>query len=102
MMESGKYASVTDLAVAEKINDSYVCRTLRLTLLTPDIVETALDGRLNPAVELAELRSLPAEWSLQRTKLAVTVEYLATRSQPRCRSNERCPRYSGARCLGTL
>ena len=32
-------------ASAEKINESYVSRVLRLTLLAPDIVEAILDGR---------------------------------------------------------
>jgi hypothetical protein len=32
-------------ATAEKINESYVGRVLRLTLLAPDIVEAILDGR---------------------------------------------------------
>jgi hypothetical protein len=34
------------LADARRVNRSYVCRVLRLTLLTPDIVERILDGRL--------------------------------------------------------
>ena len=45
LIESGEYASITELAAAEKINQSYVCRILRLTLLTPEIVEAILDGR---------------------------------------------------------
>jgi hypothetical protein len=32
------------LAQAEKINQSYLCRVLRLNLLAPDIVESALNG----------------------------------------------------------
>src|SRR5579864_8595471 len=43
MLESGEYASVTELAAAEKINLSYLCRMLRLTLLAPDIAEALLD-----------------------------------------------------------
>jgi hypothetical protein len=75
MLESGKYASVTELAAAEKINDSYLCRMLRLTLLAPDLVGAALDGRLNPAIEIADLlRRLPAEWDLQRTRLAASLQ----------------------------
>jgi hypothetical protein len=35
MLEHGVYASITELAAAEKINQSYVCRVLRLTLLAP-------------------------------------------------------------------
>ena len=46
MLESGKYASVTELAKSEKINLSYLCRVLRLTLLAPDIAEALLDGSI--------------------------------------------------------
>jgi hypothetical protein len=45
MLEQGAYASITELAAAEKINQSYVCRVLRLTLLAPDLIEAILDGR---------------------------------------------------------
>ena len=45
MLESGEHSSLTDLAAAGKINRSYVCRVLRLTLLAPEIVEEILDGR---------------------------------------------------------
>src|ERR1700716_2260226 len=44
MLESGEYGSMTDLATAEKINLSYLCRVLRLTLVAPDIAEALLDG----------------------------------------------------------
>ena len=40
-----EYATVEELALAEKINTSYVSRVLRLTLLAPDIIETIMDGR---------------------------------------------------------
>jgi hypothetical protein len=43
MIESGQYSSITELAKAEKINESYACRILRLTLLAPPIVETLLN-----------------------------------------------------------
>ena len=45
LLETGQHAAIADLATAEKINESYVCRVLRLTLLAPDIVEAILDGR---------------------------------------------------------
>src|SRR5262249_50693723 len=45
MLERGEHSSVTDLARSEKINLSYLCRMLRLTLLAPDIVEALLDGK---------------------------------------------------------
>ena len=36
ILENGEYASATELAKAEKVNDSYVSRILRLTLLAPE------------------------------------------------------------------
>lgn len=45
MIESGEYGSITELAHAEKVNQSYACRMLRLTLLAPVIVVDILDGR---------------------------------------------------------
>jgi hypothetical protein len=70
MLESGEYASITELAAAEKINQSYVCRVLRLTLLAPDIVEAILDGRQPPVLQLPTLmKSLPANWQSQRSRL---------------------------------
>src|ERR1700720_929767 len=45
MLESGEYSSMTDLARAEKINLSYLCRVLRLTLLAPDIASALFDGK---------------------------------------------------------
>jgi hypothetical protein len=55
MMETGRYATINEIAKAERINPSYVSRVLRLTLLAPAIVETAVDGRLLPDVTFAVL-----------------------------------------------
>ncbi|MFN3727485.1 MAG: hypothetical protein ACK4SZ_14415 [Allosphingosinicella sp.] len=66
LMESGRFASVTELAEAEKINQSYLCRVLRLTLLAPDIVEAILDGRQPPRLSLAALMGpFPLSWTEQ-------------------------------------
>jgi hypothetical protein len=70
MLENGAYATITELAAAEKINQSYVCRLLRLTLLAPDIVERFLDGRQPAGLQLAMLlRPLPIDWRQQRRVL---------------------------------
>src|SRR5215468_7213690 len=45
MLETGRYATITEIAKAEKINPSYVSRVLRLTLLAPGTVEAILDGQ---------------------------------------------------------
>jgi hypothetical protein len=75
MMESGTYASVTELAAAEKINQSYLCRVLRLTLLAPDIVEMILDGQQGVALQLdALLRQLDTLGALRLAQLWLGAE----------------------------
>jgi hypothetical protein len=65
LLESGRYASIEELAEAERINPSYLGRTLRLSLLAPPIVEELLDGR-NPNLPLAKLlKPFPTTWSEQ-------------------------------------
>ena len=73
LLEKGVYSSVEEIAQAEKINDSYVSRVLRLTLLAPAIVEAILDGRQPPALELnALLKPMPIYWNLQAQALGLT------------------------------
>ena len=55
LLETGAFATVEEIAAAEKINPSYVSRVLRLTLLAPDIVEAILDGRQPADMTLAVL-----------------------------------------------
>ena len=67
LLESGAYATITELAEAEKINASYVSRILRLTLLAPDIVEAILAGSQHRTLQLARLlRPFPVDWDEQR------------------------------------
>ena len=66
LIENGEYASITELAAAEKINQSHVCRILKLTLLAPEIVEATLDGRQPASLQLDRLlRPFPLEWNRQ-------------------------------------
>ena len=66
MLESGEYASLTELAQAEKVNRSYLSRVLRLTLLAPEIVEAILDGKQGPEVTLDKLmQPFPVDWKRQ-------------------------------------
>ena len=70
MLESGEYATTTELAEREGIAPSYMTRVLRLTLLAPDIVEAILDGNQGPEVTLARLlEPVPVEWSRQPSSL---------------------------------
>jgi hypothetical protein len=68
MLESGEYATLAEMANAERISRSYVSRVLRLTLLAPDIVERILDGR--PTASLPQLlQPFPVEWEKQKAQL---------------------------------
>ena len=66
MIESGDYNSITELAKAEKVNQSYACRLLRLTLLGPEVVTAILNGGFNPAPTVNELmKPFPVIWTEQ-------------------------------------
>ena len=68
MLEEGRFGTLAELADAERISRSYVCRVLRLTLLAPDIVERIVDGL--PTVGLPRLmQPFPVEWERQRERL---------------------------------
>jgi hypothetical protein len=70
MLETGRYASVSEIATAEKIDRGYVGSILRLTLLAPDIIEGILDGRQPEDLGLPRLlEPFPLEWSEQRREL---------------------------------
>ena len=49
----GGHATIVEIAVAEQINEAYLSRILRLTLLAPDIVDTIVEGRQPSTVTLA-------------------------------------------------
>lgn len=73
MLESNLFASVRDLAKAEKINESYLCRVLRLTLLSPRLTEAILNGQQPEGLDLGQLlQSLPVEWDEQQALLQAT------------------------------
>ena len=70
MLEEGKYATIVELSGKERINESYVSRLLRLTLLAPDIIEAILDGSQPPTLTLARLmRQVPVSWRGQRAAI---------------------------------
>lgn len=55
LLEDGTYASVSDIARAEKLDRTYVGDVLRLTLLTPAIVEAVVEGKQGHEVTLPRL-----------------------------------------------
>ena len=69
LLESGDYASIGELAEAQGVNFSYMCRLLRLTLLSPNTVESILDGRVSSALTLNVLLTPnSAMWAEQQRK----------------------------------
>lgn len=72
LIESGHYPSITELAKSEKVNQSYACRLLRLTLLAPEIVEAILNGKQPQGLQLSQLlRPLPVGWKRQVHELLI-------------------------------
>ena len=71
ILETGEFATINELAEREGIAPSYMTRVLRLTLLSPDIVEAILDGQAGPDITLARLLGpFPLEWEKQNTTMA--------------------------------
>jgi hypothetical protein len=70
MLDEGRFASISKIARAEKVDRTYVGDILRLTLLAPDIIETIVDGRQPRELELARLmKPFSLDWEQQRHDL---------------------------------
>ena len=70
LLDEGRYASITELARAEKIERGFLGKMLQLTLLAPDIVEEILDGRIAHVGGLAVLlESGSPIWAEQQKSL---------------------------------
>ncbi len=67
LLETGDYATIEEIAEAEKINSSYVSRVLRMTLLAPEIVEAILAGKQPEGLTMARsMQPFPWEWARQK------------------------------------
>ena len=69
LLDDGVYGSLAEIADKERINRSYLSRTIRLSLLAPDIVEAILDGRQPPTLRLADLET-PFSLNSQEQRIA--------------------------------
>jgi len=70
LLENGTHATIEEIANAEKINSSYISRILRLTLLSPKIVEMILDGRQPLSLTIRMLQNkFSLEWDIQESEL---------------------------------
>jgi hypothetical protein len=69
MLESGEYASISELADRERIAFTYIARLLRLSLLSPEVVDAVLSGRQPGTITLVSLmRPFPLDWVEQRER----------------------------------
>ncbi len=72
-IESGAVSSVSDLAKDLDMDNSYMVRILKLTTLSPDIIEAILNGEEPSGLSLARLiRTFPTDWERQRVLFGFT------------------------------
>ena len=68
-LESRRVGSIKEIAENEKLDESYVGKVLRLTLLAPDIVKLILNNQQPDMMTWRELsRPFPSEWGEQRVR----------------------------------
>lgn len=78
LLDDGIYGSIAEMADKERINRSYLSRTLRLSLLAPDIVEAILNGTQPVTLRLADLEGpFSIDWQEQRTALGFSAKATA-------------------------
>jgi len=66
MLESGEFSSISELAEKEGIAFTYMARLMRLSLLSPTIVDAIMDGRQPARITLADLMgSFSPDWQEQ-------------------------------------
>ena len=71
MLDSGAVGSVDELAKRLHLGSTYVARTLRLTTLAPNLVESILAGNEPDGLSLRQLAAdLPMDWAEQERLLA--------------------------------
>jgi hypothetical protein len=74
LLDEGTYGTFDELAKAEGVSQSHVSRLLRLTLLSPDLVEAILAGRQPDEMRLEGLLAgFPDEWGGQRKRMSAVL-----------------------------
>jgi hypothetical protein len=67
MLDSGQYDTITQLAEDEGTDRANMSRMLTLTLLSPDIVDSILDGTQPDRLNISVLKKgFPVDWGEQR------------------------------------
>ncbi|WP_425409921.1 hypothetical protein [Hyphococcus sp.] len=70
-LEIGAFSSVKNLAKAKSLSERYVWKILRLAYLSPNIIETILNGKQPPGLSLRQINEtqLSPIWSSQTHSL---------------------------------
>lgn len=72
LIDSGKYSNAMELARAIGKDPAYVSRTLRLTLLAPEVIHAILHGTLSSCINTQTIRkSWPFDWEEQKAYFGV-------------------------------
>ena len=72
LLDEGRYASITEMAVEERSERGSLGSLLRLTLLARDILDAILNVPQAEDVRLPHLHEpLPAEWAKQRAAIEI-------------------------------
>ena len=72
MLESGKVATVSELAQKVKQKRAFLFRALSLVNLAPDIIEAILNGKEPATLTLSKLRKgFPEDWTEQRKMFGI-------------------------------
>lgn len=66
LLDEGRYASISEMAAAEKIERGYLGTLLRLTLLAPEFVEALLEGQRQGLNLPRLLEPFPPSWREQQ------------------------------------
>ena len=62
LLDEGRFASISELAAAEKIERGFLGKMLRLTLLSPKLLEAIMNGEQPGGVSVAALQAMPGLW----------------------------------------
>lgn len=66
MLESGEFTTIAELAEKEGIAFTYMARLMRLSLLSPELVDAVMDGQQPANITLVNLMNpFPADWKEQ-------------------------------------
>jgi hypothetical protein len=71
LIESGVHATVLEVAAAEQINPSYISRILRLSTLSPEVVEATVENPSSFPLDRV-MKPFPVEWAAQTRQLSMS------------------------------